>query len=317
MPNTSNAKMVALSSKVYKEWVRKTVLVQSCDNSFQGELNLKTREIDIPVYHTVSIHKTTLKERHVKPVDPEVIRASTKRVVIDKGRYSHWMDLTIDELVDDLSKEKSENRKMLVNKWARDAETELAIWIAKLPEDQQIDLTDTDIINGGVINKDNVLLALDVLKAHATTKNYDIDDFEFFTSEKFETILRDSKILLGSNMNGDAEFRNGFVGNANGVQLRKHQVPDITTRDAKSKIVNAEWGIFKTRDGVQYVVPFRTTVQYDIEKSKVLLGGTGYQMVEYYDFFNLYKGRLLKVKMSYKTGVNPPTTFTYDTQGVE
>ena len=38
----------ALSAKIYKEWLPKTVLVQSCDDSFEGELNLETREIDIP-----------------------------------------------------------------------------------------------------------------------------------------------------------------------------------------------------------------------------------------------------------------------------
>ena len=109
--NTSNAKLVKLSQMVYQEWYRKTVLIQSCDNAFDGELNLKTREIDIPVYHDLSVHTTSLKEREVKPATLEFIRASTKRLTIDKGSSSHWGTTTISTLVDDLSQADSESRK--------------------------------------------------------------------------------------------------------------------------------------------------------------------------------------------------------------
>ena len=161
--NTSNAKLVKLSQMVYQEWYRKTVLVQSCDNAFDGELNLKTREIDIPVYHDLSVHTTSLKEREVKPATLEFIRASTKRVTIDKGRYSHWGTTTISKLVDDLSQADSQARKKLTNKWAIEAENELAVWVAQLPAKQQIDLI-TLLGDDGILDTANLLQALDILK---------------------------------------------------------------------------------------------------------------------------------------------------------
>ena len=51
MPNTANVRLPMLSQKIYKEWLAETVLVQSCDNSFEGEFDIANREIDIPVYH--------------------------------------------------------------------------------------------------------------------------------------------------------------------------------------------------------------------------------------------------------------------------
>ena len=90
MANTEFLKLPQLSNRIYKEWFPKTVLVQSCDDSFEGELNLETRELDIPVYHDISIHLTTIKERELKPAPVEFVKSSTKRVTIDKGRYSHW-----------------------------------------------------------------------------------------------------------------------------------------------------------------------------------------------------------------------------------
>jgi hypothetical protein len=62
----------------------------------------------------------------------------------------------------------------------------------------------------------------------------------------------------------------------------------------------------KTRDGIQYVVPYKNTIEYKIEPSEVLLGGKAYQTVEYYDFFNLYPTRLYKVKIRYSGTDNPP-----------
>jgi hypothetical protein len=61
MANTEFVKLPALSNKIYKEWYPRTVLVQSCDSSFEGELNLETRELDIPVYHDLTVHQTTIK----------------------------------------------------------------------------------------------------------------------------------------------------------------------------------------------------------------------------------------------------------------
>lgn len=307
--NTSNAKMVALSNRIYEEWHAKTVLVQSCDRSYEGELNLETRELDIKVFHDLSIHKTTIKERQLKPADPELIKSSTKRVTIDKGRYSHWMETNIDKLVDDLSQENSVTRQKLVNKWAREAEKELAIWVAQLKAKQEIDLTNTAVLEGGIIKPENVLNVLDILIAHVDDVDMDVSDFQFFSSSRFYNILRDAKVFLAHNLDANETFKSGYVGTVSDIDFRQLNVKEITTRNKDSKQVEAEWGIWKTRDGIQYVVPFRTTDSYTIEKSQILLGGTGYQQVEFYDFFNLYEGRLMKVKMSYVTGKTPPTTF--------
>jgi len=310
--NTSNAKLVKLSQTLYKEWYRKTVLIQSCDNSFDGELNLKTREIDIPVYHDMSVHLTSLKEREVKPAALEFLRASTKRVTIDKGRYSHWGTTTISKLVDDLSKAESETRKKLTNKWAIEAEKELAVYIASLGTKQTIDMATmltTAGSTGGVLDKTYLFAALDILKAHAEDKDMSADDFTLFVSSKFETVIRDAKILLGSNLTADDAFRKGYVGVADGVTVRKHEVKEITTRNATSKLVEAEWGIWKTKDGVQYVIPYKNTISYEISPDQILLGGMAYQSIEYYDFFNIYPSRLNKVKIVYVSGKTPPTSF--------
>lgn len=310
MPNTSNAELVKLSRKIYEEWYPKTVLVQSCDNSFEGELNLETRELDIPVYHDLTVHLTSLKERELKPAAIEFMKSSTKRVSIDKGRYSHWGVTEISKLVDKLAAEDSEVRKKLVNKWAVEAEKELAIWCAQLPTAQTIDLSAANLLNAdGTITKDTVVKAIDILKAKAIVNNYEPDDFQLFCSEQFEGIVRDSKILVGYNLDANQAFRTGFAGMVNGVDTRRIQVAAITTRDSTSNLVNAEWGIWKTRDGIQYVVPYKNTLSYTITPDQVLMGGMGYQTVEYYDFFNLYPNRLYKVKMRYVASANPPTTF--------
>lgn len=311
MGNTFNANLVALSQKIYKEWYAETVLVQSCDREYESELNLQTREIDIPVYHDISIHRTTLKERELKPAPIEFLRSSTIRVTIDKGRYSHWGDLKINEIVEKLNQEKSETRKKLIKKWALDAETELGEWCAKLPTKQTIDLitllTAVDNTNtNGLLTKDSVFAALDILKAHAKDKNMSHKDFKLFVSEKFETVLRDSKMLLGANLDANEAFSKGFIGYANGVDVRNLDIASITTRSATTKMVEAEWGIWKTSDGIQYVVPYKNTLSYEISPDQVLGGGTGYQQVEYYDFFNIYPSRLYKVKIRYSGTANPP-----------
>ena len=306
MANTEFAKLPALSNQIYKEWYPKTVLVQSCDNSFEGELNLESRELDIPVYHDLTIHTTTIKERELKPAVLEFIKASTKRVTIDRGRYSHWGQTNIGKLIDRLSAEDSEVRKKLVNKWAVEAEKELAQWVAfDLPAKHEIDLSSANYLNG-VVSASNVLRALDILKAKIIKQDMEPGEFTLFASEKFEQILRDTKISFAS-QTADAAFTNGFVAIANGVEVRRIYVQSLTTRDANTAEVEAEIGVWKTRDGIQYVVPYKNTVSYDIQPNEILMGGMGYQTVEYYDFFNLYPGRLFRVKMKYDAAASYPT----------
>jgi hypothetical protein len=309
MANTEFVKLPLLSSKIYKEWHPKTVLVQSCDDSFEGELNLETRELDIPVYHDLSLHQTTIKERELKPAPIEFIKASTKRVTIDKGRYSHWGQTTLGQLINKLSAEDSIVREKLVKKWAIEAERELAEWCAfSLGASQTINIpTILSWSTTGFLDKDNILKVLDILKAHAIRKNMEPSEFKLFVSEAFETILRDTKINLGANLDANEAFRAGFVAIANGVDIRKIQVASITTRNSGSGLVEAEYAIWKTRDGIQYVVPYKNTVSYDIQPTEVLLGGKGYQTVEYYDFFNLYPTRLFRVPLYYKANPTLPT----------
>lgn len=312
MGNTFSAKLVDISQKIYQEWYAETVLVQSCANDFKTELDLRTREIDIPVYHDLSIHKTTLKERELKPAPIEFLKKSTIRVTIDKGRYSHWGDTKLDEIVDELSQEKSETRKKLIKKWAVEAEKELGEWCAKLPTKQTIDLiTILAAIDGtntnGLLTKDSIFAALDVLKSFVTEKNMSVSDFKLFVSDRFNTVLRDSKMLLGSNLDANEAFKKGFIGYANGVDVRELNVNTIVTRNATTKMIDAEWGIWKTSDGIQYIVPYKTTISYEISPNEILAGGTGYQTIEYYDFFNIYPSRLYKVKIRYSGTATPPS----------
>jgi len=308
MGDTLQIKLPALSNKIYKEWYPKTVLVQSCDDSFEGELNLETLEIDIPIYHDLTIHKTTIKEREVKPATIEFMKSSTKRVVIDKGRYTHWGQMKLSKIIERLSQEESETRRKLVKKWAIEAEKELAEWCA-------FDLGTSQTINipsilswstTGYLDKDNLLQVLDILKAHAISSNMEPEEFKLFASERFETVCRDTKLPLGS-LDANETFRTGFVGLVNNVDVRKIQVASITTRNATSKQVEAEYAIWKTRDGIQYVIPYKNTIDYALTPDQVLLGGTGYQTVEYYDFFNLYPTRLYRVPLYYKANPTLPT----------
>jgi len=296
MANTEFAKLPALSNQIYKEWYPKTVLVQSSDSSFEGELNLETRELDIPVYHDLSIHTTTIKERDLKPAPIEFVKASTKRVSIDKGRYSHWGQTNLSKLLERLSAEDSEVRKKLVQRWAIEAEKELAIWVAQLPASQTIDLY--ALLGNALLDKTNVTKAMDILKAKVMKEDMNPAEFTLFVSERFEQILRDTQITFGSEPAAQA-FRQGFIANVLGVDVRHLQVEGIVTRDANTAQVINEIGVWKTSDGIQYVVPYKNTVSYTIDPDQVLMGGTAYQTVEYYDFFNLYPKRLFKVKIKY------------------
>jgi hypothetical protein len=305
MANTEFAKLPGLSNQIYKEWYPKTVLVQSCDNSFEGELNLQTRELDIPVYHDLTVYQTTIKERELKPAPLQFIKASTKRVTIDRGRYSHWGQTAIGKLIDRLSAEDSEVRKKLVNKWAVEAEKELAEWVAfTIPAVHEIDMFSASYLNG-VVSTSNVLRVLDILQAKVIKQDMEPTDFTFFASEKFEQVLRDTKISFAS-QTADRAFQTGLVGVVNGTEVRRLAVQSITVRNANTAEVETEVGIWKTRDGIQYVVPFKNTVSYEIQPNEILMGGMGYQTVEYYDFFNLYPGRLFRVKMKYVSGTAFP-----------
>lgn len=315
MGNTINhAELVKLSQKIYQEWYPRTVLVQSCDNQFEGELNLETRELDIPVYHDLSVHVTTLRERELKPASIEFIKASTKRVAIDKGRYSHWGVSEISKLVERLSAEESEVRNKLVNKWAVEAEKELAIFCAKLPARQTIDLNNATLIPAvaglnvdGEVNKHSVIRALDILKAKVIEQDMEPTEFTLFASEKFETTLRDANLVFDSIPSAQGAFTTGMVGTVNGVNVMRIQVAAIAARNANTSLVEAEWAVWKTRDGIQYVVPYKNTVSYQIDPDQILMGGTGYQTIEYYDFFNLYPTRLFRVQISYDGSTTAPS----------
>jgi len=306
MANTDFAKLPALSAQIYKEWYPMTVLVQSCDNSYEGELNLETRELDIPVYHDLSVHTTSIKERDLKPAAIEFIKASTKRVSIDKGRYSHWGETNLNKLLDQLSNEQSIVRQKLVQKWAVEAERELGLFVNGLPAKQTINTTTATMLPAttggnvaGQLDKGNVIRFLDILKAQPMKNNMMPEEFTLFASEHFESILRDANLQFDAIPSAAGAFASGEVGRVNGVNVRKIQISDLTVRDTSTGLVNSETAVWKTQDGIQYVVPYRNTMSYEIMPDQVLMGGTGYQTVEYYDFFNLYPTRLYKVAISY------------------
>ena len=308
MANTDFAKLPALSAQIYKEWYPMTVLVQSCDNSYEGELNLETRELDIPVYHDLSVHTTSIKERDLKPAAIEFIKASTKRVVIDKGRYSHWGETNLNKLLDQLSNEQSIVRQKLVQKWAVEAERELGLFVNGLPAKQTINTAVSAMLPAvsgvnaaGQLVASNVIRFLDILKAQPMKNNMMPEEFTLFASEHFESILRDANLQFDAIPAAAGAFANGEVGRVNGVNVRKIQIADLAVRNATTGLVESETAVWKTQDGIQYVVPYRNTMSYEIMPDQVLMGGTGYQTVEYYDFFNLYPTRLYKVAISYVT----------------
>ena len=306
MASTEMIKLPTLSNQIYKEWYPMTVLVQSCDNSYEGELNLETRELDIPVYHDLSVHTTTVKERDLKPAAIEFIKASTKRVSIDKGRYSHWGETNLNKLIERLSDENSVVRQKLVQKWAVEAERELGLFVHNLPAKQTIDATTAEMLPAvagvnaaGQLVKENVIRFLDILKAQPMKNNMMPEEFTLFASEHFESVLRDANLQFDAIPTAAGAFSAGEVGRVNGVNVRKLQIHDLTTRNATTGLVESETAVWKTMDGIQYVVPYRNTLSYEIMPDQVLMGGTGYQTVEYYDFFNLYPTRLYKVVISY------------------
>lgn len=303
MGNTLNVNLPKISQKIYQEWTAKTRLVKSCSNEFEGEFDLTKLEIDIPVFGHLSIHKTSIKERDVKPAPVEFKKGSTIRVIIDKGRYNHWGETKLNELMDKLDAEDSEVRRRLVQDWALDAEEELGIAVAKLPASRHLDMK---TILSGPVDKTNILKMFDILKAKAKAAHMNYQEFDFMASEKIGTICRDAQIAFNSTPAKEA-FGAGYVGKVNGIELTELEIDALVKRDATTGLVEAEYAIWKTRDGIQYVVPFKTTVSYELDLAEVLLGGTGYQTVEYYDFFNIYPERLWVIDLKYTATATLPT----------
>lgn len=303
MGNNLNVDLPKISQKIFKEWTAKAHLVKSCSNEYEGEFDLKNLEIDIPVYGHLSIHKTSIKERDVRPANIEFKKGSTIRVIIDKGRYNHWGETKLNELMDKLGQEDSETRKRLVTDWALDAEEELGIAVAKLPANRHLDMK---TLLSGPVDKTNILKLFDILKAKAKAAHMNYQEFDFMASEKIGTICRDAQIAFNSTPAKEA-FGAGYVGKVNGIELTEIEIDALVKRNATTGLVEAEYGIWKTRDGIQYVVPFKTTASYKLDLDEVLLGGTGYQTVEYYDFFNIYSNRLWVIDLKYDANATLPT----------
>lgn len=304
MGNTLATKLPEISNRIYEELFAKAVLVPSCDRSYEGEFDMDKREIDIPVYHDLSIHKTTIKEAELKPAPAERIKSSTIRVSIDKMRYTHWEKLNIEKMVDDLLKQDSVVRQRLVNKWAEDAEEELFAAIYGLSASRTLDMG--SLLSQGYVDKTNITQMFEILKAKVKAKKLTPADFKLFASEKLESVAAEAQLTFGSLPAEDA-FKNGFVGLINKVDVRKHETETVIKRNASTGIVEAEFAVWKTRDGIQYVIPYKETSSYDLYEGDHLFGGKGFKTVQFYDFFNIYPDKLWKVKIPYKSGATYPT----------
>lgn len=319
--NTTFADLAKISDKVYQEWYNKTVLVKSCSNEYEGEFSVEKREVDIPIYQDLSVHYTTIKEGEVKPAPIEFIAASTKRVRIDKARYSHFGQTEIGKMLNTLGDAESESRNKLTNKWAQEAEEELGKWVAFDSSINEItassviaaagayDSKETSGSEVGYVSAENILVLLDALKARVKVTKMPVADFKLYASEKLASIARDAKLfgVKAGTIDSESAFENGYVGKVDGIDLLELDIPSITKRNATTGLVEAEYAIWKAKDGIQYVIPYRNTVEYDLDKGEILLGGKGYQMVEYYDFFNVVPTRLYRVAIKYSASASLPT----------
>ena len=297
MANTLLQQLPVLSQKVYKEWFADTKLVKSCSTEFEGEFDTEKLEIDIPVFGHISIHTSSLKELDVKPAPIEFARGSTIRVIVDKVRYNHWGRKEFDKLINSLTQEDSEYRKKIAKDWALHADEELAVAIGKLPASRHIAITGSSYLNA-IVSKSNILQMFDILKAIVKSNHQDYTEFEFFCSEKIDSIIRDAQIDIKSTPAKEA-LHSGYVGKINGIEVIEHDIDALVIRDTNTKLVKTEHAIWKTRDGIQYVTPYKTTDTYELQKDEVLGGGQGFQMIEMYDFFNLYPTRLYVVDLKY------------------
>ena len=303
MANTLKARLPIISQKIYKEWLAQTYLVQSCSSDYEGEFDLDKNEIDIPVFGHLTIHKTSLKERSAKPAPLEFTKGSTMRVTLDKGRYNHWGEGKLEKLIEKLDMEDSVTRARLVQDWALDAEEELACACARLTSKRHLDVK---TLLGAAVTKDNVIKFLDMLKDIVKQNHMSANEFTYFGSDKLASICRDKQLEFYGKPAEDA-FKKGFLGTPNGVNMNMLEVDALIKRNASTAAVEAEYAIWKTRDAIQYVVPYKNTVSYEIKPDQILMGGTGYQTLEYYDFFNLYKERLYILDMKYTDTATLPT----------
>ena len=304
--NTLNEALPVISQKAHKEWMEKTILVQSCARDYEGEFDLAKREIDIPVFGHSTIHKTTFKERELEVADVEFRRGSTIRVTLDKGRYNNIGRLKLNDLVERLSTDESAERARIATDWAIDADEELAIACARLPQERHLDIS---TILGGDLDKSKMLRFIELLKDKVVSNNMAYEDFSLYASNKISTICRDAKIEYTPVLANDT-FENGFKGSIDGIKIKEFNCPALTTRNATTAEVEAEYAIFMANDGIQYVVPYKDTVSYEISPMQVLGGGEGYQMIEYYDFFTLYPKRLYVLDIKYKSIGQFPTYGT-------
>lgn len=304
--NTDLQKKVLVSQKLYKEWLAKTVLVNDCDHEYEGELDLNTREIKIKIYHDINLYASTVKEGEIKPQDLQFLQGSEKTVVIEKIRYTHWGETEFSHLMDDFNYDSIVKQKT-INKIAQSAEKELAMWVATLPAKQTIDIVDifktSGINTDGVVDKDNIEKAFQVIVANIIKHNGNPEDFTLYVSEKIIHILQEKRLGY---FDANKVFESGFIGKYLGLTIKQLEVAEITNRNDKSGLVEAEWGILKAKEGINYVVPYKTTKEYELDPNKFLLGGKGYQQVEYYDYFNLYPTRLFKIQFSYVKTKNAP-----------
>ena len=175
-----------------------------------------------------------------------------------------WGETNIGKLVEKLSAEDSETRKKLANKWAQEAEKELAEWCVKLPSKHLIDIpTILSFGTTGYVDKDNVLSVLDILKAHATAVNMTPDDFKLFVSEKFETVLRDTKMSFASlDANEAWSSRAGFACSRRWRWCSQNPSFIYCFARYNFKVSRSRMGNLENCDGIQYVIltriPFLT-----------------------------------------------------------
>lgn len=314
--STDFNKKQVIANAMYKEWLAKTVLTQDCDHEYEGELNMQTREIKIRIYHDINLYASSIQEGELKPQPLQFIRSSEKTVVISKVRYTHWGESEFSKLMDGFAKDGVVKAKE-VNLFAQKVEKEIALWCATLPKKQTIDITDIFKQGGiqidGVVDETNIAKAFQIIVSNIQKNNGSPEDFTLYVSEKIIQLLQEKK--LGYYNNGNV-FETGFVGKYLGLTIKQLEVPEITTRNNITGLVDAEWGILKAKEGINYVVPFKTIKEYNLNEQDYLLGGKGYQHMELYDYFNLYPTRLYKVNFTYTKNKTAPTITEKDVLSV-
>lgn len=314
--STDFNKKTILANAMYKEWLANTVLVNDCNHDYEGELNMQTREVKIIIYHDLKLYGANILEGELKPQPAEQMRQSELTIKISKVRYTHWQESTFSRLMDGFDKKGIADGKE-VNLFAQKTEKELALWCATLPKKQTIDITNIFKTSGiqadGVIDDTNIAKAFQVIVSNIVKSGGTPKDFTLYVSEKLIQLLQEKK--LGYYNNGNV-FETGFVGKYLGLTIKQLEVPEITTRNDITGLVDAEWGILKAKEGINYVVPYKTFREYDVSPQDYLLGGKGYQHMELYDYFNIYPTRLYKVNLTYTKNKTAPTITEKDVLSV-